>query len=381
MYERILNLSNIIDKKSLFLLGPRQTGKSTLIRQQLTGALVFNLLESATYRSLGADPGMIRRELLAMEQPPKAVVIDEIQLLPELLNEVHLLIEDTKTKFLLTGSSSRALKRKGVNLLGGRARMQYLHPFVSAELGDDFDLERALNHGLLPAVYFSDEPNRDLADYTGMYLKEEIAAEGLTRNIPAFSRFLEVAALCNGAIINATKIASDAEVRRTTVIDWFQVLKDTLIATELPAFTKSKKRKAVASSKFYFFDGGVARYLTGQTQVERANPWYGVALETLVHHELRSFVDYGRGTSLEYWRTVSGFEVDFYLDRKVAIVVKASTKVDKSDFKGLHAISEEVRDQRLILVYLGEKSQRWENIEVIPLRQFLTDLWDGKINS
>ena len=238
-----------------------------------------------------------------------------------------------------------------------------------------------MNHGLLPAVYFSDEPNRDLADYTGMYLKEEMAAEGLTRNIQAFSRFLEVAALCNGAIINATKIASDAEVRRTTVIDWFQVLKGTLIATELPTFTKSKKRKAVASSKFYFFDGGVARYLAGQTQVLRANPWYGVALETLVHHELRSFVDYGRGTSLEYWRTVSGFEVDFYLERKVAIEVKASTKVDKSDFKGLHAISEEVWGQRLILVYLGEKSQRWEDIEVIPLRQFLTDLWDGKINS
>jgi len=378
LYQRILQLHDIIKRKSAFLLGPRQTGKSTLIRQQLPEALVFNLLESATFRRLGADPGTIRRELMAMKQRPEVVVIDEIQLLPELLNEVHLLIEETKTKFVLTGSSVRALKRKGINLLGGRAKMQSLHPLVSCELGEDFNLMRAVNHGMLPAIYSSDNPNDDLADYTGLYLQSEIAAEGLTRNISGFSRFLEVASLCNGMIINATKIASDAEVKRTTVIDWFQILRDTMIATDLPAFTNTKKRKAISSSKFYFFDVGVARYLTGQTVLEKKNPWFGVALETLLHHELRSYVDYGFGEKLEYWRSVSGFEVDFLLDRKVAIELKASTKIDKSDFKGLNAISEDLPNLRLILVYLGDTAQRWENIDVIPLSQFLKSLWEHK---
>lgn len=362
-------------------MGPRQTGKSTLIKQQLPEAPTYNLLDSATFRRVAANPELIRRELLAKIPVPAVVVIDEIQLLPQLLNEVHLLIEDAKIRFLLTGSSARSLKRKGTNLLGGRARMHQLHPLVSQELGSSFDLDRALNAGLLPAIYQSDDATGDLADYTGLYLREEIAAEGLTRNIPAFSRFLEVAAFCNGSIINATNIASDAEVKRTTVIDWFQVLRDTLLGFDLPAWTKSKNRKAITASKFYFFDVGVARYLTGQKIIERGNPWFGVALETFLFHELRSYVDYGFGEGLEYWRTTSGFEVDFLLDRQTAIEVKAAQRISRDDLKGLQALQEEIKGLRGYVVYLGTERQMLGNIEAVPLGDFLMMLWNRELKS
>ncbi|MBP9707250.1 MAG: ATP-binding protein [Oligoflexales bacterium] len=377
MYKRILQL-NEITRKSIFLLGPRQVGKSTLIRQQLDDYISFNLLDTGVYRQLSADPGHMKREIIAQAEK-KLVVIDEIQLLPELLNEVHLLIEEHKKKFILTGSSARALKRKGVNLLGGRANMYHLHPFVSCELGEDFDLDRAINNGLLPPFYLSENANKDLGDYIGLYLKEEIAAEGLTRNIPSFSRFLEVAALSNGTIININNIASDAEVKRTTVADWLQVLKDTLIAYELPAWTKTKNRKAIARSKFYFFDVGVVRFLTGQREIERQNPWYGIALETFIFHELKAYVDYGRGQSLQYWRSTSGFEVDFLLDEKFAIEIKAATNVNKNDFKGLNALQEESKPWKRILVYLGASRQDWDGIKVYPLKKFLELLWNEEL--
>ncbi len=375
MYSRVLQLAKIIKKQSIFLMGPRQTGKSTLIKQQLIDAPIYSLLDTSTYRRLSADPGLLRREVRAAKTTPKIVVIDEVQLLPDLLNEVHLLIEEFKISFVLTGSSARALKRKGVNLLGGRAHMQYLHPLVSHELGDDFDLDKALQVGTLPSIYSSDDPQRDLEAYIGFYLKEEIAAEGLARNMPSFSRFLEVAALANGKIMNFTNIASDAEVKRTTVIDWFQILKDTMIAHELPAWTKSKSRKAITSSKFYLFDVGVARYLTGQKIIERNNPWYGIALETFIFHELRAFVDYRLGETLEYWRSITGQEVDFILDQRLAIEVKASTKFKEIDAKGLLALSEEKKDLRLMIVYCGESRQKWNNIDIVPVRDFLDDLW------
>jgi predicted AAA+ superfamily ATPase len=379
MYPRILQLTETLDRKSVFLLGPRQTGKSTLLKSQLPAAAVFNLLESGTFRRLSADPSLLRREIAAMAPKPAVVVIDEIQLLPDLLNEVHLLIEEAKLRFVLTGSSARALKRRGVNLLGGRATMRFLHPLVSAELGEHFDLHRAVVKGLLPAIYDSPDADADLGDYAGLYLKEEIAAEGLSRNIPAFSRFLETAALCNGTMLNMTKIASDAEVKRTTVADWFQILRDTLIGFDLPAWTKSKVRKAITTSKFYFFDVGLARYLTGQKVIERANPWFGTALETLIFHELRSFVDYRLGETLEYWRSTSGFEVDFILDQRLAIEVKAAVKVSKADCKGLLALKEEKKSIRSILVYLGDQPQKLEGIDVLPIKIFLKLLWTGEL--
>ncbi len=252
--ERILDLPGLVAKKSHFLLGPRQTGKTFLIRHRLKDAKVYDLLDTATYLRISQNPGRIAQELAPQD---RVVVIDEIQRLPDLLNEVHRLIEEKRVRFLLTGSSARKLRRGGVNLLGGRARTKYLHPLTLRELGDRFDLIRAMERGLLPAIYFSDDARADLQAYAGSYLQQEIVAEGATRNLPAFSRFLKVAALCNSQVVNFTNISNDAQVARTTVYEYFDILKDTLILHELPAWRVSKKRKPLATSKYYFFDVGV----------------------------------------------------------------------------------------------------------------------------
>jgi len=229
--NRVLNLPALLAKKSHFLLGPRQTGKTFLIQHALKNIRVYDLLDHAIYLALSQNPGRIAQELTPKDQ---IVVIDEIQRLPELLNEVHRLIESRGLRFLLTGSSARKLRRGGVNLLGGRARTKYLHPLTYKELGDRFDLRRATERGLLPSIYFSDDPRADLQSYAGSYLQQEIVAEGATRNVPAFSRFLKVAAFCNGTIVNFTNVANDAQVKRTTVYEYFEILKDTLILHELP---------------------------------------------------------------------------------------------------------------------------------------------------
>lgn len=239
----------MLEKKSYFLFGPRQTGKTSLIRRVLTGVKVYDLLDTSTYLALSQNPGRIGEELAPKDH---LVVIDEIQRLPILLNEVHRLIETKRIRFLLTGSSARKFRRGGTNLLGGRARTKYLHPFTYQELGTRFDLTRAVTRGLLPSIYFSDDPRADLEAYAGSYLQEEIMAEGAVRNLPAFSRFLRVAALCNGQIVNFTNVSNDAQVARTTVYEYFDILKDTLILYELLPWRKSKKRKPLASSKYYF---------------------------------------------------------------------------------------------------------------------------------
>lgn len=227
---RVLDLAALTAKKSHFLFGPRQTGKSHLVNRALPNAHVYDLLDSAVYLDLGTRPERLAEELSATD---KLVVIDEIQRLPGLLNEVHRLIEQRGIRFLLTGSSARTLRRGGVNLLGGRARVRRLHPLCFRELGRHFDLARALHNGLLPSVYFSDDPQADLDAYSGAYLQQEIAAEGATRNVPAFGRFLRVAALCNGTVVNFTAVANDAQVPRTTVYEYFRILEDTLLLEEV----------------------------------------------------------------------------------------------------------------------------------------------------
>ncbi len=252
---RFLELPALLKARSHFLLGPRQTGKTALIRHSLPTAQVYDLLDTSIYLSLAHTPNRIAQEL---QPQTKLVVIDEIQRLPDLLNEVHHLIESRGIRFLLTGSSARKLRRGGFNLLGGRARVAHLHPLTSHELGDRFDLTRALNRGLLPSIYFSDDPQADLQAYAGLYLQQEVVAESATRNIPAFSRFLKVAAQCNATVVNFTGVANDAQVKRTTVYEYFHILQDTLILHEVPAWRKTIKRKPMASSKYYFFDIGVA---------------------------------------------------------------------------------------------------------------------------
>jgi predicted AAA+ superfamily ATPase len=378
-YPRNTQITEIIKTKSCFLLGPRQTGKSTLLRAQFEGVPTWNLLDVGIFLQLSNDPTLIRRQLRAIKPTPTVVVIDEIQKLPLLLNEVHLMIEEDHIKFILTGSSARALRRQGVNLLAGRARMTHLHPFVSAELGSDFDLLKAMNRGLIPSIYLSDDYDQNLADYAGTFLKEEIMAEGLTRNLPAFSRFLEVAALCNGNMINFTNLASDAQVKRTTVVDWFDVLKDTLIAHELPAWTQSIKRKAIQTSKYYLFDMGVARHLAKAPEVTERSKSFGDAFEHFIFLELKAAQSYSKIRELHYWRSASGFEVDFVANNSIAIEAKGKRNLDADDFKGLKAIGDEKQIKRRILVCMREQRENKHGIEVIPWQEFLQELWGSLI--
>jgi len=372
--ERLLDLPAILEKKSHFLFGPRQTGKTFLIQRSLKGVRLYDLLDTSVYLALSQNPGRISQELTPDD---RLVVIDEIQRLPILLNEVHRLIEELGVRFLLTGSSARKLRRGGVNLLGGRARTKYLHPLTYRELGSRFDLLRAVERGLLPSIYFSDDPRADLRAYAGSYLQQEIVAEGATRNVSAFSRFLRVAALGNGTIVNFTNVANDAQVARTTVYEYFEILKDTLVLHELPAWRKSKKRKPLSSSKYYFFDVGVVAALQGR-DFRLGTPEFGEAFETYLMHELVSYRDYLSNESLTYWRSTSGFEVDFIIGDHTAVEAKAKENLSPQDVKSLRALAEEKKLKRYLCVSLEPRMRKFEGITVLPLPEFLDALWSGK---
>ena len=375
--ERTLDLSSLLQKKSHFLFGPRQTGKTSLIHHSLKGVKSYDLLDTSVYLALSQNPSRISQEIGPRD---KIVVIDEIQRLPVLLNEVHRLIEERGIRFLLTGSSARKLRRGGVNLLGGRARTKYLHPLTYQELGRQFDLFRAIERGLLPSIYLSDDPRADLQAYTGSYLQQEIVAEGTTRNIPAFSRFLKVAALCNGTIVNFTNVSNDAQVPRTTVYEYFEILKDTLLLYELPAWRKSRKRKPLASSKYYFFDVGVVAAIQGRN-FRPGTSEFGEALETYLMHELISYSDYISGEPLSYWRSTSGFEVDFILGDHTAIEVKAKENLSARDLRSLRALAEEKKLKRYLCVSLEPRSRTLEGLTLLPFREFLEALWSREYSS
>jgi predicted AAA+ superfamily ATPase len=369
---RLLNLERLLEKKSHFLLGPRQTGKSFLIAQSLKGTRVYDLLDTSIYLGLSQRPQRLAEELSSKDG---IVVIDEIQRLPVLLNEVHRLIEQRGIRFLLTGSSARKLRQGGVNLLGGRARTKYLHPLTWRELGEHFDLDRFITHGGLPSIYFSDDPRADLDAYAGSYLQQEIVAEGATRNISAFSRFLKVAAYCNATIVNFTNVAADAQVPRTTVYEYFEILKDTLILYELPAWRETKKRKPLASSKYYFFDIGVIGAIQDR-RYRRGTPEYGEAVETYLLHELKSYADYVSGESLAFWRATSGFEVDFILGDHTAIEVKARENIAANDLKSLRALAEEKKLKRYLCVSLEARRRQVGEVTILPVKEFLNNLWE-----
>ena len=375
--DRAIDLPAATAKRSLFLFGPRQTGKSTLVRHQLPGARLINLLESDTYLSLQRAPQRLREWCTTRGE---LVVIDEIQKLPQLLDEIQLLIEERKQRFLLTGSSARKLRTGGVNLLGGRARSIAFHPLTSHELGDAFDLHRAMHHGLLPSIYLGDEPDLDLAAYVGTYLREEIAHEALTRNIPAFARFLEVAALCNAEQINYSKIASDAEVARTTVQEYFQILRDTLLGWDLPAWQRTRRRKPVATAKFLFFDCGVVRHLRGTGRVRSPSPEFGHAFEAWIGHELKTWCDYrGKGAELCYWRSRAGDEVDFIVGDEVAVEVKAAANISDRHLAGVRALQEEGMLKRHLVVCQETRRRVVGGIEILPWRTFIDEVWSDRL--
>ena len=370
---RLLDMRRLVARRSCFLFGPRQTGKSTLIRQQFDDARVYNLLDRELFLRLSRNPALIRQ---ALDVGTDLVVIDEIQKMPELLNEVQLMIEEHGVRFLLTGSSARTLRRKGVNLLGGRARSRTLHPFVRAELGSRFDLDRALEYGMLPPIYFSDAPREDLAAYAGDYLREEIAAEAVVRNVGAFSRFLEVAALAHGEMVNFTNMASDAQVPVSTVREYYEVLRHTLLAHEVPAFTDSVRRKAIQTAKCYLFDIGIARYLQGRRGLAPGTVEYGNAFESFVFQEIKAFCDYRLLDTPRYWRSRSQFEVDF-LFADTAVEVKAKRVVGARDLRGIRALREEGLFERYVVVSMETAPREVDGIRILPWAVFLDELWDG----
>ena len=371
---RLLDPRALSPKKSFFLFGPRQTGKSSLLKKVYPHIKSINLLDHNHFLRLNQDPSLIRKEL---RDSDKILIIDEIQKIPSLLDEVQLLIDEHHVQCILTGSSARRLRKGGVNLLGGRARSFHLHPFCYAEIKDDFSLYRHLEFGTLPPILTSDAPKLDLSAYCGDYLQQEIMAEGLTRNLPAFSRFLETAALLNGQLIQFTKIQEQTGISKSTVIEYFKILKDTLIAFDVPAWTKSVKRKAILTSKYYFFDVGVLRTLQKRKRLHPSTTEFGEALETYMAHELKSYVDcYFPTESLNYWRSTSQFEVDFILMDRLAIEIKATKKIVASDLKGLKALRDEDAMDAYVMVSLDPAPRKEDGILILPVEEFLGRLWN-----
>lgn len=374
---RIIDIKKITSRKSVFLLGPRQTGKSTFLRHEFPNAKKFSFLLNDVFLRFSQRPSLLRE---LVDKNDELIVIDEIQRLPEILNEVHYLIEEFGLRFVLTGSSARKLRKGGVNLLGGRASQLIMHPFVRCELADVFDLKKAINVGLLPSIYFSKDPKADLDDYLGLYLKEEIAAEALTRNIQAFSRFLLVAALSHGKIIELANIANDAQVPRTTVAEYFLILEQTLFGRMLHPWRETIKRKSIAAKKFYFFDNGVVNRLLDRETIKEKSPSFGDAFEAYIFHELDTYVDYSKSGSVHYWRSTTHFEVDFILNGKIAIEVRAKKNVGANDLKGLMALKEENILQDYCVVSLeGERRTLESGIIIYPWEEFLDLLWSNKI--
>ncbi|MBU2513559.1 ATP-binding protein [bacterium] len=375
MYQRHFQLNDIVDRKSVFLLGPRQTGKSTLLRTILPHAVFVDLLESETFRELSTFPESLRQRV---GERRDVVVIDEVQKLPGLLDEVQLMIDRNKDlRFVLTGSSARKLKQGKANLLGGRALFLKLHPLVSPELSFERLLDR-MNRGGLPAIIDSPFPDQDMNAYVGTYLKEEIQAEGATRSIENFSRVLNFASHLNGKQVNYTKVGNDAQVPPRTVKDYFGIFSDTMIAHLLPCFQGTSKRKPVSTEKFYFFDIGVARNLSRAGMVQERSEAFGNALEHLIFLELLAYRDYNLlDFELFYWRSRSQLEVDFLINDEIAIEVKGTSRVSQADLKGLKALSEELPLKRAIVVCSETEERKVGGIEIVPIDRFLRYFWEG----
>lgn len=367
------------EQESIFFWGARQTGKSTLLKTLFPNALWFDLLLSEEYERLSKKPELLREIILA-NRNISLVIIDEIQRLPDLLNEVHWLISNHKVRFILSGSSPRKILRGGFNLLGGRALRYELYPLISVEI-PDFDLIRALNHGLLPRHYDSANPRKLLSSYIGSYLQDEIVAEARIRNVHTFSRFLEVAALTNGEMINYTNIASDCGISAKTIKEYFQILEDTLIGRYLPSFQKRPKRRVITAPKFYMFDIGITNYLLNRTKIEKGTELFGKAFEHFIYQEIYAHSRYSDvNYPMYYWRTASQIEIDFVLgDHEVAIEVKATDQATVRHLKGLKAFAEEYDVKKLILVSNDPLPRLVDDIEILPWKVFLERLWKDEI--
>ena len=381
--RRLLQLP-VPGTETFFLWGPRQAGKTTLLRQSYPDARWVDLLKSDEFRRYSVNPELLRQEIEADgPDPTRQVVIDEVQKVPALLDEVHWLMENRGLSFALCGSSARKVRRGGANLLGGRAVRLELRGLTAGELGDDFDLPRMLNHGYLPRIYETSRPRRLLDAYVADYLREEVAAEGLVRNLPAFSGFLDAAALSDGEAVNISNVARECGVSNHTAKGYFGILEDTLLGRWLPAYRRRRKRRLTAAPKFYFADVGVVNRLARRGEVAPGSELYGKAFENWVHHELSAFVGYREvDDELAYWRLPSGIEVDFVLgDVRLAVEAKASARIDRNHLKGLRSIAQEYPETgRRVVVCLEPRSRRTDDgIDILPAETFVRRLWSGAL--
>jgi len=364
--------------ESLFLWGARQTGKSTLLKTLFPNALWFDLLLSDVYERLLRNPSLLRETIAAGQY--KVMIIDEIQRIPELLNEVHWIITHLPVRVIMSGSSPRKIIRSNTNLLGGRALRYELYPFTSEEI-PNFDLLKALNNGLLPRHYLSSSPKKMISAYVGNYLRDEIAGEAKIRNVANFSRFLESAAFSNGEMVNYANIASDCGVSAVTVKEYFQILEDTLVGRFLPSYQKKPKRRVITAPKFYFFDIGIVNYLLKRGRIDFGSELFGNAFEHFIYNELYAHSSYsGKDYPIYYWRTASQIEIDFVLgNHDVAIEVKATNNVQLRHLKGLKSFSEEYPVNQLVLVCNEPLARISEGVRILPWKVFLEELWSDKI--
>jgi uncharacterized protein len=375
MFTRTLRLP-AAGRETFFLWGPRQTGKTTLLRKTYPEALWIDLLKADEYRRYLERPELLRQELGSGARPAQ-VVIDEVQKVPALLDEAHWLHEHQKIRFALCGSSARKVRRGAANLLGGRAVRYELHGLTAAEIGTSVDLLRLVNHGYLPTHYESDRPERLLASYVGDYLKEEVAAEGLVRNLPVFSAFLNAAALSDGDLVNFANIARDCGVSGHTVKGHFGILEDTLLGRWLPAYTRRPKRRVVLAPKFYFSDVGVVNYLARRGPMQPGGELFGKAFENWVLHELLAFNAYSESfAELSYWRLASGIEVDFIVGQMaVAIEAKASARITTDHLTGLrHLRADHPRARRVVVCLEPKRRVTEDGIEILPAFVFTSEL-------
>ncbi len=376
MLSRRISLKDV-ENESIFLWGARQTGKSTLLKMQFPERRYIDLLKSDEFERYNRRPALLREELSLLHEG-ELVIIDEIQKIPALLDEVHWLMSNHDLRFIMSGSSARKLRRSGVNLLGGRAVRKYLYPLVSAEI-PDFNLMKACNNGMLPRHYLTEDAEKRLQAYVGDYLQQEIKAEALTRNLNTFSRFMEVAALSNGEIVNYNNIATECGISAPTVKEYFSILEETLIGYMIPAFTRNVKRRVIQSPKFYYFDVGIANFLLKRTALKPGSSEFGHAFEHFILQEIIAYIGYFKPMqNLSYWRTTSGYEVDAVIGNAVvAIEIKSAVEVQPHHTKGLKAFSEEFPEARLIMVSLDKYPRRMNNVEIYPATQFLSMLWKG----
>lgn len=378
--KRNLDITKHLEIKSILLLGPRRTGKSSFILNQVKPDCYFNLLDTETYSRFAYDPGLLKNSLNTGQ---RIICIDEIQKLPNLMDEVHSLIENRKDlKFVLTGSSAKNLKKTHTSLMAGRARIMHFLPFNYNEIKDqNFNLKNFLLYGGLPDAYLSTDPWEELKDYSGNYLREEIQASAFVRKIENYARFLEFAALSSGQILNYESLANDAFVPARTIKDYYQLLEETMIGYNLRPFRKKGSRKEVSTSKFYFFDTGVLNAFVKRKTLEDKSDEYGNLFEHFIFLELKAYQLLNRfDWDLEFWRTHKKNEVDFILGKgEVIIEVKSSSSLKSEYLNGLKKFKEDYKTKRSILVCQASEKKIIDGVEIYPWREFLDELWGNEI--